>query len=720
MRRVRCDLKDLQASSPSTGLAACSNCKERGLRCVDEFQEIKAVKALRRGRRLQVVEAVYGKQSCHDDLRRPLASPQASSIPRLRSEFFSSPFFQAFITQRPIIDLHEISLRFLEAHNGNTDALGVTGQLLCMVLAIWAASFGVNEMGEPDSMHGHHVPRLAKERTNSMTQELLQLIDMHGVLRKPTWDGVRVLLLLVPLTEDFQSPLERLAMYEVAVNQVYALCSLVSVSSMKGSQGDFVDATVRARIFWYAHVHEGITTGLRGGRLLLSDDDLEAFETTTLPLIGSQSAVNYQSAYRYSRIPLRISTICRQVHASLTGSKARQSDEIDAFRLHEVWNSLGHVWEDLDGLRNYPGTDALQPHEIERFISGWQIKIFECLNVIKDALKQRMVACTEAGASFLSDGQVTRSPRLAQIQQLHAHADDRCQHFAHLVVQIVRKLLGNGVFEYDASLVRDGCFYAGVSLAGESGTEDEVKTCIQALREMRWAFSKSDEREHTLKMVWDQRISTERRRLELRRNELSIPDSTSTSPFTSPDSVPDFNESHSRFPPPLLISHTTRGLHDSAPNTAGTEDGWTVASNASFGTHSHRSSSGSPQFIQPQKVEVIDSALILAPVGEQTMNAPVYCHQISDTFAFSIAPSTTSAPRSPHEITPPCSSAGLSTSSVSYQDTYLDPSGPTLFSVSPPGSARGVGDASTTTPLPLDKNAPYHVSYNGGQFFTTP
>lgn len=171
----------------------------------DEFQEIKAVKALRRGRRLQVVEAVYGKQSC-DDLRRPLTGPHPSCIPRLRSEFFSSPFFQAFITQRafivllfflitplvetvpvgPIIDLHEISLRFLEAHNGNTDALGVTGQLLCMVLAAWAASFGVNEMGEPESPHGHQVPRLAKERTNLMTQELLQLVDIHGVLRKPT------------------------------------------------------------------------------------------------------------------------------------------------------------------------------------------------------------------------------------------------------------------------------------------------------------------------------------------------------------------------------------------------------------------------------------------------------------------------------------------------------------------------------------------------------
>ena len=76
--RVRCDLKDLPFSSTGTQ-PQCSNCKERGLKCVsvchlycnpphprrslhpssDEFAEVKAVKLLRRGRRLQQVESVY-------------------------------------------------------------------------------------------------------------------------------------------------------------------------------------------------------------------------------------------------------------------------------------------------------------------------------------------------------------------------------------------------------------------------------------------------------------------------------------------------------------------------------------------------------------------------------------------------------------------------------------------------------------------------------------
>lgn len=54
-------------------------------------------------------------------------------------------------------------------------------------------------------------------------------------------------------------------MYEAAINQVYTLCSLPSPNG----RGEEVDIMVRARIYWYAFVHEGITTGLRGGRLHL-------------------------------------------------------------------------------------------------------------------------------------------------------------------------------------------------------------------------------------------------------------------------------------------------------------------------------------------------------------------------------------------------------------------------------------------------------------------
>ena len=58
-------------------------------------------------------------------------------------------------------------------------------------------------------------------------------------------------------------------MYEAAVGQVYMLCRIADVHSVRSGQGQVTDSFVRARIFWYAHVHEGITTGLKGGRLIL-------------------------------------------------------------------------------------------------------------------------------------------------------------------------------------------------------------------------------------------------------------------------------------------------------------------------------------------------------------------------------------------------------------------------------------------------------------------
>jgi hypothetical protein len=58
-------------------------------------------------------------------------------------------------------------------------------------------------------------------------------------------------------------------MYEATLSQIYTLCSLAPTSSVASGQGDQIDALVRARIFWYAHIHEGVTSGLRGGRVTL-------------------------------------------------------------------------------------------------------------------------------------------------------------------------------------------------------------------------------------------------------------------------------------------------------------------------------------------------------------------------------------------------------------------------------------------------------------------
>lgn len=70
-----------------------------------------------------------------------------------------------------------------------------------MLFVVWAASYGVDHRGNEDPWDGPQGIQYRKQRTNAMMQELLYLIDIHGILRKPSWDGVRVLLLAMPLTE---------------------------------------------------------------------------------------------------------------------------------------------------------------------------------------------------------------------------------------------------------------------------------------------------------------------------------------------------------------------------------------------------------------------------------------------------------------------------------------------------------------------------------------
>ncbi|KAG9124802.1 hypothetical protein FRC07_010200 [Ceratobasidium sp. 392] len=521
MRRVKCDLKDVSPRPGETPM--CTNCQERGLKCVDEFANVKAVKLLRRGRRLAQVEQVYGPAGSGqtDDASRsdPAASPKASTsrtpscIPKLQPEFFGSPFYRRFHIQRPIVDPTEFSARFYESEQGKPESLGVAGSMICMLLVTWAATYGVNEYGVEEPSNGLEGVRERRRRCNDMIREILGLIDKHGLLRKPTWDGVRVLLLIMPLTEASHTfplafpacfvsfdlcllPPPSLAMlsdamYEATVSQVYTLCSLGSL--VKSGQGEFVDALVRARIFWYGHVHEGITSGLRGGRLIFEDDDLSSFQITFPSLGNNQSltrtSITYSYTYRYATAPIRLSSACRQIHAALTGPKAKRKEDVNEPGLKDAWEALGRSWEEFEGLRHVGPVGIIQTEDTERFVNGWQIFIFEC------------------------HPEVTHEPLLAKLTRLHSIAEGKCHDVAGQIVTLIRRHLGSSFFQYDASLVRDGCFYAGLCLARDSGTEEDIRTCVQALEEMRWAFSKSEERIATLKWAWEnRRVDEEERR----------------------------------------------------------------------------------------------------------------------------------------------------------------------------------------------------------------
>ena len=91
--------------------------------------------------------------------------------------------------------------RYLQFTQGNTDVLEIAGQLIALTLVVWAATFGVNAFGVEEAQDGPADARQRRESINEMLQELLYLIDLHGILRKTSWDGVRLLLLVLPLTQ---------------------------------------------------------------------------------------------------------------------------------------------------------------------------------------------------------------------------------------------------------------------------------------------------------------------------------------------------------------------------------------------------------------------------------------------------------------------------------------------------------------------------------------
>lgn len=65
-------------------------------------------------------------------------------------------------------------------------------------------------------------------------------------------------------------PLERIAIHEATLSQVLALCtSAHNPSGQMPFSNEHNDILIRARIFWYAHTQEGLTTGMKGGRFVL-------------------------------------------------------------------------------------------------------------------------------------------------------------------------------------------------------------------------------------------------------------------------------------------------------------------------------------------------------------------------------------------------------------------------------------------------------------------
>lgn len=219
----------------------------------------------------------------------------------------------------------------------------------------------------------------------------------------------------------------------------------------------------------------------------MDEDDLDEFQASSSPshktLIPSPNT--YQAVARYATAPIRLAQACRQIHRALTGPKARRNERVNGDHLKDAWESLESCFQEFQEFKT-DETDKeigiLKARDVERFCDGWQCFLFECHSVIREALSDRITHVQQIvdSARVLETGHDGSSVRLASednladLERLHAIAESKCYALAHEIILIVKRNLGSRFFAYDASLVRDGVYYASSILAVDGGSSADM------------------------------------------------------------------------------------------------------------------------------------------------------------------------------------------------------------------------------------------------------
>jgi hypothetical protein len=206
-----------------------------------------------------------------------------------------------------------------------------------------------------------------------------------------------------------------------------------------------------------------------------------------------------------------------------------------------------------------------------------------------------------------------QSPSFATSQsammQLHGIARNKCLALLPFVFRIIKRHIvmdneGNGseLFKWDSGLVRDGCFFAAFLFAGGEGElqpwpeeggntfveqKEGVDVCLRALREMQWSFSKSEERDRNVRMIWDVE-SRERSR----RQEMNV--DHGMAPYGHPQGAYDHHTMQVAPIPPSLSSNSRIACNPVDHGGTGNETWSTYTPPGSATSVSNSSSTGSP------------------------------------------------------------------------------------------------------------------------------
>lgn len=93
----------------------------------------------------------------------------------------------------------------------------------------------------------------------------------------------------------------------------------------------------------------------------------------------SSSHQSYVRLMHAASAPLRLSNVCRRIHAVLTGIKATRRAEdhglIDASGMREIWRDLDRCWQELATMNRAPleNDSIVRRIEISQYVSAWQV-----------------------------------------------------------------------------------------------------------------------------------------------------------------------------------------------------------------------------------------------------------------------------------------------------------------------------------------------------------
>jgi hypothetical protein len=117
-------------------------------------------------------------------------------------------------------------------------------------------------------------------------------------------------------------------------------------------------------------VHEGITTGLKGGRLHLDDEDLETMQEAVENRAVVTTSSQFGRVAKLATAPINLAVsgqisdfepscsdtalpqlACRLINKALTGPSAKRRQFVNPDLVKNAWEALERCWEEFESLR---------------------------------------------------------------------------------------------------------------------------------------------------------------------------------------------------------------------------------------------------------------------------------------------------------------------------------------------------------------------------------